>query len=45
MKRKVALEAVRVTELAALASWSQRGRGDNIAADPAAVDAMRQALQ
>ncbi|AJC48646.1 class II fructose-bisphosphatase [Allofrancisella guangzhouensis] len=44
MNRKVALEAVRVTELAALASWSQMGRGDKIAADQAAVDAMRNAL-
>lgn len=44
MNRKVALEAVRVTELAALASWSQMGRGDKIAADQAAVDAMRKAL-
>ncbi|MBK2028477.1 class II fructose-bisphosphatase [Francisella noatunensis] len=44
MNRNVALEAVRVTELAALASWSQMGRGDKIAADQAAVDAMRKAL-
>ena len=44
MNRKVAIEAVRVTELAALASWSQMGRGDKIAADQAAVDAMRKAL-
>ena len=44
MNRKVALEAVRVTELAALASWGQMGRGDKIAADQAAVDAMRKAF-
>lgn len=44
MNRKVALEAVRVTELAALASWSQMGRGDKMAADQAAVDAMRKAF-
>ncbi|MDE4957588.1 fructose-bisphosphatase class II family protein, partial [Francisella tularensis subsp. holarctica] len=44
MKRKVALEAVRVTELAALATWSQMGRGDKIAAVQAAVDDMRKAL-
>ncbi|MDE4980611.1 fructose-bisphosphatase class II, partial [Francisella tularensis subsp. holarctica] len=35
MNRKVALEAVRVTERAALASGSQMGRGDTIAADQA----------
>ncbi len=44
MNRKVALDAVRVTELAALASWSQMGRGDKVAADQAAVDAMRKAF-
>lgn len=44
MNRKIALEAVRVTELAALASWSQMGRGDKVAADQAAVDAMRKAF-
>ena len=44
MKRSIALEAVRVTELAALASWSQMGRGDKMAADQVAVDAMRKAL-
>ncbi len=44
MKRNIALEAVRVTELAALASWSQMGRGDKMAADGVAVDAMRKAL-
>lgn len=44
MSRNVALEAVRVTELAALASWSMMGRGDKVAADQVAVDAMRKAL-
>ncbi|HQR90710.1 MAG TPA: class II fructose-bisphosphatase, partial [Caulobacter sp.] len=36
--------AVRVTEAAAIASWTMVGRGDEIAADQAAVDAMRNAL-
>ena len=44
MDRNLALEVVRVTEAAAL--WSARlmGRGDEKAADQAAVDAMRQAF-
>jgi fructose-1,6-bisphosphatase II / sedoheptulose-1,7-bisphosphatase len=42
--RNLALEAVRVTERAAIASASWMGRGDEEAADQAAVDAMRQAL-
>ena len=39
--RNLALELVRVTEAAALASARWVGRGDKIAADGAAVDAMR----
>ena len=39
--RNLALELVRVTEAAALASGRWVGRGDKIAADGAAVDAMR----
>jgi fructose-1,6-bisphosphatase II len=42
--RNLALEIVRVTEAAALASAAWIGRGDKIAADQAAVDAMRQVL-
>src|SRR5437588_1341285 len=42
--RNLALEAVRVTELAALSASRLMGRGDEKAADQAAVDAMRQAL-
>ena len=42
--RNLALELVRVTEAAALASARWVGRGDKIAADQAAVDAMRQVL-
>jgi len=42
--RNLALEAVRVTEAAALASARLMGRGDERAADQAAVDAMRRAL-
>ena len=44
MDRNLALEAVRVTELAALSASRLMGRGDEKAADQAAVDAMRQAL-
>ena len=44
MDRNLALEAVRVTEAAALAASQLMGRGDEKAADQAAVDAMRQAL-
>ncbi len=44
MDRNVALEAVRVTEAAALAASRMVGRGDEKAADKAAVDAMRTAL-
>ena len=44
MDRNIALEAVRVTEAAALAASKMVGRGDEKAADAAAVDAMRDAL-
>tara|TARA_R110002124_G_scaffold64985_2_gene177917 strand:+ start:736332 stop:737408 length:1077 start_codon:yes stop_codon:yes gene_type:complete len=44
MDRNLALEAVRVTEAAALAASLEIGRGDEKAADAAAVDAMRSAL-
>ena len=42
--RNLALEVVRVTEWAALAASRLMGRGDEKAADQAAVDAMRSAL-
>jgi fructose-1,6-bisphosphatase II / sedoheptulose-1,7-bisphosphatase len=44
MDRNLALEVVRVTEAAALAASRWMGRGDEKAADQAAVDAMRSAL-
>ena len=44
MERNLALEAVRVTEAAALAASRLMGRGDEKAADQAAVNAMREAL-
>ncbi|HEY1614660.1 MAG TPA: class II fructose-bisphosphatase [Rhizomicrobium sp.] len=44
MDRKLALEAVRVTEAAAIAASHQIGRGDERAADHAAVEEMRSAL-
>ncbi len=44
MDRNFALEAVRVTEAAALAASRWTGLGDNHAADQAAVNAMREAL-
>src|ERR1700710_3178741 len=44
MDRNLALEAVRVTEAAALSASRLMGRGDEKAADKAAVDAMREAL-
>ena len=44
MDRNLALEVVRVTEAAALAASRLMGRGDEKAADQAAVDAMRKAL-
>jgi fructose-1,6-bisphosphatase II len=45
MDRNLALEAVRVTEAAALASARLMGRGDHSGADQAAVEAMRRAFQ
>jgi fructose-1,6-bisphosphatase II / sedoheptulose-1,7-bisphosphatase len=44
MDRNLALEVVRVTEAAALAAFRWMGRGDEEAADKAAADAMREAL-
>jgi len=44
MDRNLALEAVRVTEAAALAASRLMGRGDERSADQVAVDAMRKAL-
>jgi len=44
MDRNLALESVRVTEVAALAASRLMGRGDEKAADQAAVNAMRTAL-
>jgi fructose-1,6-bisphosphatase II len=44
MDRNLALEFVRVTEAAALASARWMGRGDEKSADAAAVDAMRKAF-
>lgn len=41
MERELAIEFVRVTEIAAIASAQWMGRGDKEAADQAAVDAMR----
>jgi fructose-1,6-bisphosphatase II len=42
--RNIALEMVRVTEAAAIAASRWMGRGDKIAADNAAVEAMRKVL-
>ena len=44
MDRNLALEAVRVTEAAALYCARLTGRGDEVAADQAAVDGMRRAF-
>ena len=44
LDRNLSLEAVRVTEAAAIAAIAWMGRGDEHAADQAAVDAMRTAL-
>lgn len=44
MDRNLALESVRVTEATALSAWLLMGCGDEKAADQAAVDAMRKAL-
>jgi fructose-1,6-bisphosphatase II len=44
-ERNLALELVRVTESAAIAAGRWMGRGDKIAIDQAAVDAMRSSMQ
>src|SRR5277367_3885520 len=44
LDRSLVLDAVRVTEAAAIAAWKLVGLGDEKAADQAAVDAMRTAL-
>lgn len=44
MNRNLALEAVRVTEAAALAAYRHMGQGDEETADRAAVEAMQNAL-
>src|SRR5260370_35284386 len=44
MDRNIGREAVRLTEAAAMASARLMGRGDEKAADQAAVDAMRKAF-
>jgi len=44
MDRNLALELVRVTEAAALACGRWVGKGDKIAADDAATEAMRRTL-
>ncbi len=44
LHRVLTLEIARVTEAAAIAAARQRGRGDEMAADQAAVDAMRREL-
>jgi len=44
IERRLALELARVTERAAVAAARLRGRGDEMAADQAAVDAMRDEL-
>jgi fructose-1,6-bisphosphatase II / sedoheptulose-1,7-bisphosphatase len=44
LDRGLVLDAVRVTEIAAIAAWKLVGMGDEKAADQAAVDAMRTAL-
>jgi len=44
LQRVLTLELVRVTERAAVAAARLRGRGDEMAADQAAVDAMRREL-
>jgi fructose-1,6-bisphosphatase II / sedoheptulose-1,7-bisphosphatase len=44
LDRSLLLAAAHVTEIAAVAAWTLAGRGDEMAADQAAVDAMRTAL-
>ena len=45
MERNLAMEVVRVTEAAALSCSRFMGRGDDAAADIAAVEAMRKAFE
>ena len=45
MDRNLALEVVRVTEAAALSAARLMGRGESMAADQAAVNAMRHAFE
>ena len=45
IERVLSMELVRVTERAAVASAMLRGRGNEKAADQAAVDAMRRELR
>ena len=44
MERNLAMDLVRVTEAAALASARHMGRGNDVSADTAAVEAMRRAF-
>jgi fructose-1,6-bisphosphatase II / sedoheptulose-1,7-bisphosphatase len=44
LDRNLGIQAARVCEAAAIAAWSLAGRGDEKAADQAAVDAMRTCL-
>ena len=44
LERILSIEIVRVTERAAVAAARMRGRGNEIGADKAAVDAMRREL-
>lgn len=44
LDRNITFEAVRVTEMAAIAAYEHMGKGDEKAADQAAVTAMRMAL-
>jgi len=44
LDRSLVMDAVRVSEAAAIAAWALVGRGDEQAADQAAADAMRDAL-
>jgi fructose-1,6-bisphosphatase II / sedoheptulose-1,7-bisphosphatase len=44
LERILSIEIVRVTERAAVCAARMRGRGDELGADKAAVDAMRREL-
>ena len=44
IESRIALEMVRITELAAIDSARYMGRGDNVAADHAATEAMRRTM-